>query len=118
MHNAIRTAVDAGVTRGETKQAMFERLAPKYDVSWRTIRERYHNSPDQMRMKNREYAHRAKQRLAAGTYAATSRPQVAKLPTPLIQGGVQVVSIERALGMLQAAEQFGFAKQVSLTFLA
>jgi hypothetical protein len=115
MHKQIRNAVDAGVARGHTKLEMYEKLGVKYNLAPATIAKRYSHTPEQMRAVSRKY-YKYTPVAGAKPRAVASRPRTANAPA--IQGGVQVMTIERAIGMLQAAEQFGFAQQVSLTFLS
>lgn len=114
VHNQIRTAVDKGVAAGKKKTHMFAEVAKMYGVGASIIEKRYYNSPAQMQERARKYS--------AQSYARKTGKVPPVQPTgarvPQVQGGVQVMSLERAIGMLQAAEQFGFANKVSITFLS
>lgn len=105
VHKQIRAAVDKGVAAGQTKTEMYAQLAPKYDITPAQVGKRYNNPPERLRALGRKYAKNA---------AGGRRVQGA----PKVQGNVQVVSLEKAEGMIQIARQFGLATQVSITFLS
>lgn len=114
MHTQIRNAVDAGQRAGKTKAEMFSTVGAKFNIAAKTCADRYYNNPDTLRARRRESNAKSYARKTGKTTPV--QPTGARVPQ--VQGGVQVMSLERAIGMLQAAEQFGFANKVSITFLS
>ena len=114
MYTRIRTAVDAGARAGKTKAEMFGVVGAKFNIAAKTCADRYYNSPDTLRAKRRE----SNAKSYARKTGKTSPVQKTGGRVSQVHGGVQVMSVERAIGMLQAAEQFGVSSKVSITFLS